>query len=749
MWRFLLPAFAMTAALIVLFAGALGDVHSWPNLSDKALTIIGGVAPSPAPPSPPPATPPARTAAAPAPPAPSVPATAGAELQAARDALRRQITDLQRQAGELQQQNAQRSHDMEQSSHDLDAARAETEKLRQGIETLHQQQKAERQTAAAAPTAAAIAEQQAARDALQRQIADLQQQSGELQQQVAQRSHDMDQSSRELDAARSESKKLRRDIEALEQFRKTVEHQIADPTRPLTSPLGPPPTAGVEQSATQDELRRQNADLKQQVAQRSHDLDAARAETSKLQQDIEALNQLRKTQEQQIATAASARPSTAASAEQQAAQDTMRRQIADLQQQVAQRSHDLDIAHAEAGKLQQDIDALNQLRKTQEQQIAAATSARPSAAAIAEQQAAQDAQRRQIADLQQQVAQRSHDLDAAHAETGKLRQDIDALNQLRKTQEQQIATAASARPSAAAIAEQQAAQDALRRQVADLQQQVAQRSHDLDAAHAETGKLRQDIDALNQLRKTQEQQIAAAASARPSAPGRSAAASTEQQPAQDAMRRQIVDLQQQVAQRSHDLDAARADTAKLREGFDALRQQRNVEEAAAARQKAQEQQMAAAAARARPTPPPAQRATQPTPPAPVAPPSLAPPVPPPTLAPPVPQPASPQLLTARQWLATGRPDEARRVLAMVQTRMVLQPVTPDRPDADGGNPAATDVGNAIRWLDIGANGQAMQAIDRAIGNANSPVSAQPWSGYPPGVRAGYPQQGFATNGSSR
>ena len=57
MWRFLLPAFAMTAALIVLFAGALGDLHSWPNLSDKARTIIGGVAPSPAP-----LPPPARTA---------------------------------------------------------------------------------------------------------------------------------------------------------------------------------------------------------------------------------------------------------------------------------------------------------------------------------------------------------------------------------------------------------------------------------------------------------------------------------------------------------------------------------------------------------------------------------------------------------------------------------------------------------------------------------------------------------------
>ncbi len=687
MWRFLLPAFAMTAASIVLFAGALGDVHWSPNLSDMALTIIGDGAPSPAP------SPPARAAAASAAPA------AATELQSSRDALRHQITDLQRQADELQQQNAQRAQDVEQGSHELDAARAETEKLRQGIETLHQQQKAEQQTAAAAPTAAAIAEQRAARDTLQRQIADLQQQSGALQQQVAQRSHDLDQSSHELDAARSESKKLRQDIEALEQFRKTAEHQLADPTRPLTSALGSSAAAGAEQQASQDALQRQNADLQQQVAQRSHDLDAARGQTSKLQQDIDALNQLRKTQEQQIATAASARPSSAAIAEQQTAQDTMRRQIADLQQQLAQRSHDLDMARAETDKLQQDIDALNQLRKTQEQQLAAAASARPPAAAIAEQQAAQDAQRRQIADLQQQVAQRSHDLDTAHAETGKLRQDIDALNQLRKTQEQQIAAAASARPSAAAeqqaaqdaqrrqiadlqqqvaqrshdldvahaetgklrqdidalnqlrktqeqqiaaasarpaaaIAEQQAAQDALRRQIADLQQQVAQRSHDLDAAHAETGKLRQDLDTLNQLRKTQEQQIAAAASARPPASGRSAAASADQQVTQDTMRRQIADLQQQVTQRSHDLDAAHADTVKLREGLDALHQERKVDEAAAARQKAQEQQMAAAAARPRPTPPPpqpmTQRATQPTPPAPAASPSLAPPVLPPS-----------------------------------------------------------------------------------------------------------------------
>ena len=254
--------------------------------------------------------------------------------------------------------------------------------------------------------------------------------------------------------------------------------------------------------------------------------------------------------------------------------------------------------------------------------------------------------------------------------------------------------------------------------------------------HAETGKLRQDIDALNQLRKTQEQQFAAAAAARPPAPGPSAAAVAEQQATQDAQRRQIADLQQQVAQRSHDLNSARGETVKLREGLDALApaaqvggRGRNATEGAGAANGSRrgaagrgQTDVSAAAPHVSPTRCVARDAAHIG--VAYAPPASAPPAAPP-------QPASPQLLTARQWLATGRPDEARRVLAMVQTRMVLQPVTPDRPAAEGGNPSATDVGNAIRWLDIGANGQAMQAIDRAIGNANAPVSSQPWSGYPP------------------
>jgi hypothetical protein len=57
-------------------------------------------------------------------------------------------------------------------------------------------------------------------------------------------------------------------------------------------------------------------------------------------------------------------------------------------------------------------------------------------------------------------------------------------------------------------------------------------------------------------------------------------------------------------------------------------------------------------------------------------------------------------------------------------------VTPDQPVAQGHNITATEVGEAIRWLDMGAGGQAMQAITRALDNTNggaTPVRA--WSGY--------------------
>jgi hypothetical protein len=75
-----------------------------------------------------------------------------------------------------------------------------------------------------------------------------------------------------------------------------------------------------------------------------------------------------------------------------------------------------------------------------------------------------------------------------------------------------------------------------------------------------------------------------------------------------------------------------------------------------------------------------------------------------------------QLMTARQALMGGRTEDARRMLSLAQTQMVFQPVTPDQPDAAGGNVAATQVGYAIRWLDLGNTGMAMQEINVALSN---------------------------------
>ena len=138
----------------------------------------------------------------------------------------------------------------------------------------------------------------------------------------------------------------------------------------------------------------------------------------------------------------------------------------------------------------------------------------------------------------------------------KISRDLDAAHQ---KAEQQIAAAAA--PTGVASAELQAKRDALQRQIADLQrqsgelqQQVAQRSndleqssHELDAARSDTRRLRQDIEALEQFRKTAEQQMAASARSTSRQPGPSAAAAPEQQPAQDELRRQNADLQQQAA----------------------------------------------------------------------------------------------------------------------------------------------------------------------------------------------------------
>jgi hypothetical protein len=261
-------------------------------------------------------------------------------------------------------------------------------------------------------------------------------------------------------------------------------------------------------------------------------------------------------------------------------------------------------------------------------------------------------------------------------------------------------------------ADKQAMREALQQQIADLQQQakslqdeVARRSRDLEAANAGTDMLRPNPEASS-----------------PAMPPAQEAAAADQPRERPALKRQAADLRQpasslqdQVARRSRDLEAANTETDTLRQNPEAarvqtgqirqdtgpLQQQRKAEPGTFAPQKRHEQPMAVLSSRLLSEPPlnPVPSATRPIP---VFMPGLR---------------ASQQLLIAREWLVTGRVDQARRVLAIVQTQMVFHPVESDQPTVQGVNALATDVGNAIRWLDMGANGQAMQALNQALHKA--------------------------------
>jgi hypothetical protein len=322
---------------------------------------------------------------------------------------------------------------------------------------------------------------------------------------------------------------------------------------------------------------------------------------------------------------------------------------------------------------------------------------------------ARDALQRQIADLQQQ----STSLQGGIADLQ--RQDSALQNQIAQHKKQVAQRAAES----SAVAEQQTTRDALQRQIAGLQRQIADLQRQDSSMQSEIAQHRQELTHSSQDLAQRSQDLARSTEA--------------------------------LTQQSRDLEAVRAETDKLRQGIDRLREQRQTEEASLARPKAQEQ--LAAVTPPRPAPPkpaprtalplPVRQPTQSTPGAPMPAPQSSQPMS-------IPQPAqlmpassaAQQLQTARQWLSAGRPDEARRLLAMVQTQMVFQPVTPDQPSAQGGSPSATDIGDAIRWLDMGASGKAMQSITRAIGNANPPASAnlagntrpaggpvRAWSGY--------------------
>ena len=249
--------------------------------------------------------------------------------------------------------------------------------------------------------------------------------------------------------------------------------------------------------------------------------------------------------------------------------------------------------------------------------------------------------------------------------------------------------------------------------------------------------------------QSQQQQLAAAA---PPAAETSAVA-PQQQGTNDALQRQATELQAQIKRRSQELASLSASEEQAHHELDALHQKRQADEAAVAGLQSQQPQSAAVepsnpttrsrpeqqTSQAKPAPAPttAMQATlaelrakerapqrpqqQPTQPAPV--PS---------------QTASTQpvlivstrgvLVTARELLASGRAADARQLLMKAQAESTLRPVTPDQPLATGRSAAAIQINDAIRLLDAGKTGSALQAINLAMDSTRD--SPGGWPAYP-------------------
>jgi hypothetical protein len=175
----------------------------------------------------------------------------------------------------------------------------------------------------------------------------------------------------------------------------------------------------------------------------------------------------------------------------------------------------------------------------------------------------------------------------------------------------------------------------------------------------------------------------------------------------DTLRAQVNSLQGDVAGATQQLASLHAGEAQEQQQLDALTKQRHDLEASLARLKAQQRDASAATGPRSSAVSESARPTSRTITAPNR-----------ESTPPPPSPST-TLATAQNALMRGRPDEARQQLALAETQLVFRPVTPDQPLATSGNPAATDVREAIRWLDVGNTAQALQDVNLALTDAQA------------------------------
>jgi TolA-binding protein len=217
----------------------------------------------------------------------------------------------------------------------------------------------------------------------------------------------------------------------------------------------------------------------------------------------------------------------------------------------------------------------------------------------------------------------------------------------------------------------------------------------------------------------------AAVSARP--PARNPDPDAKLAEERTALQQQLRELRAEVAEASRTLDNLHTQIAEAHQDLATLEAQRA---ATVARAEASKPEQHPRVAAARPTPDAASDTTQDVinhlrrrtvPPA-------APSPTPATLSAPVPEPAPApysdpvtrqRLQEARDALAAGRIDDARRSLQIAQLRLVFRPVGPDGSAPPSAGQSAADVARALNMLGVGDNARAMRAIDQALTDAGS------------------------------